>query len=391
MKLLHEFINIKHKNTKTLLKAMKAIILIGGYAKRMEPLSLHYPKAFFPVGEKENIFWILEEVKQIKEVEKIIISANVNQRKFVEKIRERKVKVVYEKSKSDEDKLGAIRALYEVIKKEGEDDYLVIAGDNFFYGLNLPNLIRIHKLKNPFATIALFKLEDKRLVNQFGIAITNEIGKIIGFQEKPKIEEAKSDLASTSIYIISKKFIPLLYKYVKEESEKDNLGKLWQYYYKKIYLNGEIFNGFFGDIGNLKSYIKTNEFALNLLKSKGVGEGIYGNVKIENCKIDKESKIIGPCILRNCKITKSVIGPYSIINDSNVQKSKVIGSVTFRSKIEESHINESIIDESEVKKSSIEKSIMGMESKTINSSINESRIYPKIEINNSSIIKGKIK
>ena len=52
---------------------MKAIILAGGYAKRMWPLTKNQPKHLLPVGGKPMIEYIVEEIEIIGDINEIII------------------------------------------------------------------------------------------------------------------------------------------------------------------------------------------------------------------------------------------------------------------------------------------------------------------------------
>ncbi len=55
---------------------MKAIILAGGYAKRLWPLTKNKPKQLLSVGGRPMIEYIMEKLEAQKEIDKIIISTN---------------------------------------------------------------------------------------------------------------------------------------------------------------------------------------------------------------------------------------------------------------------------------------------------------------------------
>ncbi|GAJ21134.1 unnamed protein product, partial [marine sediment metagenome] len=55
---------------------MKAIILAGGYAKRLWPLTKNKPKQLLSVGGKPMIEYIIEKLEAQEEIDKIIISTN---------------------------------------------------------------------------------------------------------------------------------------------------------------------------------------------------------------------------------------------------------------------------------------------------------------------------
>ncbi|GAI13954.1 unnamed protein product, partial [marine sediment metagenome] len=55
---------------------MKAIILAGGYAKRLWPLTKNKPKQLLSVGGKPMIEYIIKKLEVQEEIDKIMISTN---------------------------------------------------------------------------------------------------------------------------------------------------------------------------------------------------------------------------------------------------------------------------------------------------------------------------
>ena len=118
---------------------MKAIILAGGYAKRLQPLTNNVAKPLLPIGGRPVIDYIMEKVQELGGfIDEVIIFTNEKFRaQFENWARSKhfrvKVKVIAEPSKSEEGKLGAIKALaWLAAKCNLKDDCLIIAGDNMF-------------------------------------------------------------------------------------------------------------------------------------------------------------------------------------------------------------------------------------------------------------------
>jgi NDP-sugar pyrophosphorylase family protein len=59
--------------------------------------------------------------------------------------------------------------------------------------------VDFHKRKAAHATIVLTKVDDP---SEFGVAVLKENGAITEFQEKPRKEEIRSNLASTGFYVL---------------------------------------------------------------------------------------------------------------------------------------------------------------------------------------------
>ena len=55
---------------------MQAIVLAGGYATRLWPITKHRPKMFLPVGETVIIDRIFEELESDERIEEVYVSTN---------------------------------------------------------------------------------------------------------------------------------------------------------------------------------------------------------------------------------------------------------------------------------------------------------------------------
>src|SRR6058998_49554 len=93
--------------------AMKALILAAGYATRMYPLTLDRPKALLPVAGKPILDYLLEGIRQVHQVESIIVVTNHKflgaftdwQRQLPDQPR---VQILDDGTTSNEQRLGAV-------------------------------------------------------------------------------------------------------------------------------------------------------------------------------------------------------------------------------------------------------------------------------------------
>ncbi|NOX71585.1 MAG: nucleotidyltransferase family protein, partial [Candidatus Micrarchaeota archaeon] len=192
---------------------MKAIILAGGFAKRLWPLTKNYPKPLLKVGNKAIIDHIIEKVLEVEDIERIYITTNSAfemhfSNELNEHLSKENIDLVIEPSSSEENKLGSLGAINHIIKKEGiDDDLLVVAGDNLF-GFNINDLVSYYK-ENGRPVIAFYDIKDMEKVrNRYGNVKLDESGKVIDFVEKPA--SPHSTLVSTGCYIFPKRILPLI-------------------------------------------------------------------------------------------------------------------------------------------------------------------------------------
>ena len=131
---------------------MKAIILAAGYATRLYPLTLNKPKPLLEVAAKPIIEHILFKIEKIKEINNIFIVTN---NKFYAKFAswlavyesKKKIKIINDKTSSNEDRLGAVGDIKFVLEQEKlNDDVMIIAGDNLFE-FSLSGPVKIFKEK----------------------------------------------------------------------------------------------------------------------------------------------------------------------------------------------------------------------------------------------------
>lgn len=232
---------------------MKALILAAGYATRLYPLTLDKPKPLIEVGGKPMIEHILLRTEEVNDIDEVIIVTNEKfYYKFLEWIKGyksgKKLKILNDKTQTEDDKLGAIGDIDFAVKAEKiDDDLMVIGGDNLFE-FSLKDLVDFFKSKKA-SVVALRDLKQKeKLAGKFGVVETDMYEKIVGFEEKPS--KPKTTLASTACYIFTKKDIELLEKCIKEHKQPDNLGDFIRWLSQKEHVYGFIFEEEWFDIGN---------------------------------------------------------------------------------------------------------------------------------------------
>ncbi len=322
---------------------MKAIIMAGGYATRLWPITKTKAKPLLPLGKKNIIDLIYEKVKPFGF--EIIVSTNLRFKEDFERWAvDKDVELIIENTTREEEKLGAVRALHE-IAKDIDDDILVVAGDNVFsFGLEA-FLRKFKELKKPL--IALFDVGDVELAKRYGIAELNG-DKIVSFEEKP--EKPKSTLAGIGIYALDKESKDMLGDYVKGE-RKDNLGDFISWLCERTDVYGFAFEGNWHDVGSPDSYLEAFKIYLR-------------NYVSEDVEIDKTSKIIEPVVIEDNVVIKkrSIIGPYAYIGRNCViEASDISDSVIFSDVIlKKVKIWRSIIDENcEIRNIELSSSIIG--------------------------------
>ena len=236
---------------------MKIVIMAGGYAKRLWPLTKETAKPLLPIGGRPMLDYLWEQVKQL-DAQAIYVSTNEKfGPQFKEWIRAKKddrLVLAVEPTRSEEEKLGSIGAISLLIDTyKIDDDLMIVAGDNL-------TRMSLKKFRDAFdgrPLVALYDLGDRsKAANKYGVVETKD-GIVTGFQEKPT--QPKTSLISSGFYIYPRKTLPLFKKYLAEGNSKDSPGYFLEWLHKKADVKAFPFTDEWYDIGDLDSYRKADQ------------------------------------------------------------------------------------------------------------------------------------
>jgi glucose-1-phosphate thymidylyltransferase len=235
---------------------LDAVILAGGYGKRLWPITLNTAKPLLPVCGRPVIEYIMEKLDEIECIRNIIISTNLrfgdDFKRWAEKYRDERIKIVVEESRSEKEKLGAVKALSR-LSTQLEHDVLIVAGDNLFTGSPRP---MIEKYSGR-PVIAIYDVRDAELAKLYGVVKIDDETRIIDLVEKP--ERPSSTSVSTGIYIFPRRVIHMIGEYLGEGGGGDRLGDFIQWLHKKIPVYGYLLDGDWWDVGDIESYKRAVE------------------------------------------------------------------------------------------------------------------------------------
>lgn len=217
---------------------------------------------------------------------------------------------------------GTANAIYEnmdYLDALNPEYVLILSGDHI-YKMDYNEILKYHKEKNSELTIAVMQVEWEE-ASRFGIMNTDDDGKIEEFEEKP--EHPKSDLASMGIYMFN---WSTLRKYLiednKDENSKHDFGM--NIIPKIIYDGRNVyawrFDGYWKDVGTVRSYWKAN---LDLLNSDNKLD-LYDTA----WRIYTKNRNLPPHYMADCShVKKSLINENCIIY-GNINNSVLFSSIT---------------------------------------------------------------
>ena len=227
---------------------MKAVVLAGGYATRLRPLTDDVPKPLLPVGGRPILDWILAKIREVAEVDETHVVTNSRFASDFVEWAPPGVIVHDDGTSTNEDRLGAIGDLkYVIDRAEIDDDLLVVAGDNLFE-FSLSDYVRFWRSHESSAAVALYDCGDLRLATGYGIVEVDADDRITFFVEKP--ESPPSTLAAIATYLYARPQLPLINEYLAEGNAPDQAGSLVAWLYPRQPVYGYRFAGDWFDIGD---------------------------------------------------------------------------------------------------------------------------------------------
>lgn len=316
---------------------MKAIILAGGHATRLWPITKDRAKPLLPLGEKPIIEYILDDLED--EVDESIISTN---EKFAEDFEDyiddydRNARVVVENQGSEDEKPGTIGAIINLIGEEDLDDDLVIIGGDNYYSFDASEFLEFCREKEAPTNMA-YDVKHEERAKSFGI-VDVDGDKIVGFKEKP--DEPPSTLASIAVYFFPSDKLSLFNEYEEHFKETDipadqyldEPGRLIEWAHSQTEMYARSFEGQWFDIGTPEGFLEAVDHVVdgNIVKGKAKNSEIGDNVVI-----------MDGVRLENVEIENSIVFPNSKIKDSKIRDSLIDRN----SDIEDVNMNDAIVGE----------------------------------------------
>lgn len=235
---------------------MKVLILAAGYATRLYPLTREYPKPLLEIKGRPIIDYIVDKLTSLSVIDEVYVVTNS---KFIRVFRKwaktarspKKIVLVDDLTKNNQDRLGAIGDINFVInRKKVRDDLLVIGGDNLFSG-SLKRFLNSARKNSPAVNIGLYRLRQKKDASRYGVVKLDNHKRVISFEEKPR--HPQSSLVAMCLYFIPKDCLGLIKEYIHGRKNKtDATGGYIAWLKDKADVYGYAFSGFWFDIGDYK-------------------------------------------------------------------------------------------------------------------------------------------
>jgi len=176
---------------------MKGIVLAGGTATRLYPLTIVTNKHLLPIYDRPMIYYPIETLAGMGITEVMVIVGGKSVGDVVELLADGVhfgVDLTYRYQRGA---LGIAHAIGLARNFVGDEAFCVVLGDNILRGPELAGVVRDFEDGPWGAGTLLYRVEDPQ---RFGVAELDPDGRVVGFEEKP--QHPKSNLIPIGVYFL---------------------------------------------------------------------------------------------------------------------------------------------------------------------------------------------
>ncbi len=306
---------------------MKAILLAGGKGTRLRPLTVHTPKPIVPILNRPFLYYQIDLLRQVPEVDEVILSLNYQPRRIEELVGEGEglgLRVRYVVEPMPLGTGGAIRYAGDQLTES-----VVVFNGDVLTQIDLGAVLRLHRERKAKATIVLTPVENPRA---YGLVETDARGNVVRFLEKPGEDEITCNTINAGIYVLEPDTF--------ERIPKDTAWSIERSYFPSLIERGETFvayvdEGYWIDIGTPAKYLQVHKDIMEGRYAAPPFSGmLHGTAWVApDAKVEEGVELQGPCFVDEGVVLKAGarVLPYSVIGrQTHVDEAAVIdGSIVW--------------------------------------------------------------
>ena len=222
---------------------MQAVILAGGLGTRLQPYTFFIPKPMLPLGNKPLLEYLVEWVKQLKNIDEVIICVSYLHRTIEDYFEDGGrfgIKISYARSERPLATAGQLKTAEKMLNGR----FLCLYGDSI-YDFDLGKMVHEHEESKAFLSMALMKYKTRL---KYGFIDADEESSIVtAWREKPEVE----GLINIGCYIMEKEFLGMI-----PDSSTIGMDKIVKdVISQKRIVKAFTINSGFLDIGDKRSYL----------------------------------------------------------------------------------------------------------------------------------------
>ena len=176
---------------------MKAMVMAAGLGTRLRPLTDLIPKPMVPIANRPVLHHLLNLLAS-HDVREVGINIHVLPELITGYFGDGSALGLRIRWSEEKELMGTAGGTKRLQDFWGRETILVTSGDGL-HDVDVTALLGHHRRTGALATLAVKPVDDP---SAYGVVILDRDTRIRGFQEKPRRDEARSDLANCGVYVI---------------------------------------------------------------------------------------------------------------------------------------------------------------------------------------------
>ena len=279
---------------------MKAVILVGGEATRLRPLTCNTAKIMIPLLNRPFFEHLVRYLKKHSIIE-IVLAVGKSPEQIQDYFGDGSklgVRLTYSIESLPLGTAGAVKNAERFL----DESFVVLNGD-IFTDIDLGAMMRLHREKKAVASLALTPVEDPTV---YGVVETDSESRVKRFIEKPPRDKVTTNMINAGIYVLEPDILSHIAPNTFSMFERDVFPPLLE---KGEVVYGYPFQDYWIDTGTPDKYLKLHHDLLRrYVGNEGIrfeGESfVYSSARIEapaiigeGCFIDGNCLVKGPVVL----------------------------------------------------------------------------------------------
>ncbi len=235
---------------------MKGLVLAGGTATRLFPLTIVTNKHLLPIYDRPMIYYPLDTLAGMGIREVMVIVGGKSVGDIVELLgdgRQFGLDLTYRYQRGA---LGIAHGIGLARDFIGDDAFCVVLGDNILRGAPQEATARSFEAGPWGAGTLLYRVPDP---GRFGVAELDARGRVLGFEEKP--EHPKSDLIPIGVYFLRPGAFDVIEGLAPSGRGEFEITDVLNHYIPGGGLFTEVYEGQWTDAGTVSSLLRAAELA----------------------------------------------------------------------------------------------------------------------------------
>jgi glucose-1-phosphate thymidylyltransferase len=235
---------------------MKGLVLAGGTATRLFPLTIVTNKHLLPIFDRPMIYYPIETLAGMGITEVMVIVGGKSVGDVVELLADGAhfgLDLTYRYQRGA---LGIAHAIGLARNFVGNEAFCVLLGDNILRGPDLAGVAREFEAGPDGAGTLLYRVPDPE---RFGVAEFDTAGNVIGFEEKP--EKPKSNLIPIGVYFLRPDAFDVIDRLAPSGRGEFEITDVLNHYIPERRLFTRVYDGHWTDAGTVPSLLRAAELA----------------------------------------------------------------------------------------------------------------------------------